>query len=179
MPEPITLVVELIRWIGDHLSLRYFSMLFLMCVAFLFGINPALRNLGLSPVASIYHVWAACGAVITGAGMLFSFLEKICMRISSVRKAHKQEIGIRDHLRNLPTDQMQILSRYAQTGKSSLSFDEYQGAVCDLERRGILYRSSNVPHRGLGTFPYTITPVALRYMQQPEIKTILQGQKVE
>ena len=163
----------ILKWLGDHLSFRYFSMLFFMCIAFVFGINPALEYLRMPVVAPADRRLAVVGAVLASGLMLSAASARIWTSISSTWKAHLQQKAVRDHLRNLPVDQKRILLPYAQKGKSSSLFDEYNGAVCDLVRRGILYRSSNVAHRGLGVFPYTLTDYALRCIQQSEFQEIL------
>lgn len=168
-----------LKWLGDHLSFRYFSMLFLMCIAFLFGINPALEYLGLPDIAPAYRVGAVSGALLFAVGMVFSVLDKTCMSIISIWKRHQQDKAIRDHLHNLPADQTRILLRYVQDRKSSLWFDAYDGAVCDLVKRGILYRSSDVPHRILDVFPYTVTSEALPYIRRTEFQKILLSQSLE
>ena len=169
----------ILRWVGEHLVFRHFCMLFLMCLAFIFERNPVVRYLGTQSIPLAYDdVIVGCLAITTG-GMIFTVLEKIWISISSAWKTRMQQKAIQDHLRNPPKDQKQILLRYAQERKGSLLFDEYNGAVCDLVRRGILYRSSDVAHQGLGVFPYTLTDSALRFIQQPEFQKALRAEETQ
>ena len=180
---PIPGVKELVdgafRWADSHFSFRYFFTLFVLCLVFLLGINPLLAGLGLPAISSAYRALAAAGCLIFGAGTIVFALEAGIKKGQELWKKRATDKAIRDHLHALPADQIAVLLRYVQSDKSSQMFDPYIGAVCDLERRGILYRSSNVAHRTLGILPYTITPAALPYLRSKKFQEILSSQKTD
>ncbi len=179
IPGAKELIEGAFKWIDSHFSFRYFAMFFILSVAFLFGINPLLARLGLPSIPSGYRVAAAAASLIFGAGVIFFTFEGAIKKIGKWRSQSLADEEIRNHLHALPADQARVLLQYVQSGKSSQMFDPFIGAVCDLERRGILYQSSNVAHRKLGVLPYTIAPQAMKYLRQKEFQKILLDQRTD
>ena len=53
MADVREVIESALKWVDDHFSFRYFSMFFVLCTVFLFGINPFLAYLGLPLVPSV------------------------------------------------------------------------------------------------------------------------------
>lgn len=165
-----------LKWIDEHFSFRYFCMFFLLSLAFLFGINPILGSLGLPPIGPTYRVIAAVIALLGGAGTILFSLEAGGKRATKWWNHHQMNTAMEHHLHELPMDQLQILRGYAETGHGSITWSPSVGAVCELERRGILYKASDVG--GLYTgFAYNITPEASKYLKRPEFQKLLTPKK--
>jgi hypothetical protein len=86
-----------LKWVDDHFSLRYFSMFFILSVAFLFGINPLLALLGLPPVPQTYRVTATIVALITGVGSLVFLIEKGTTSYSENSRLRKRLTCLSEH----------------------------------------------------------------------------------
>jgi hypothetical protein len=167
-----------LKWIDAHFSLRHFLMFFLLCAAFVFLVNPVLVYLGLPPLPPIYRTTAVAGMVLFGVGTVFFSVEKVVLWVRDRWHKHKWRVAIKEHLHNLPADQFPILLRFGQTRASSVVLHPSNGAVCDLEQRGILYRSANVGNVRDG-FAYSLTPEALHYFRGPEFQKLLLNQKFD
>jgi len=178
MPNAKDVIESVLKWVDDHFSLRYFSMLFVLCIAFLFGINPILTYLGLPPVPQVYRVVAAVGVLLFGVGSIFFSLEAGLKKWREWWKRHRKMMEIRDYLYNLPIDQGRIIQEYCRTKKSSLSFQPSDGAVHDLANRGILYRPTRVGHLSEG-WAFSLTKQALVYFQKPEFQKKLLNTKFD
>jgi hypothetical protein len=72
----------------------------------------------------------------------------------------------------MPVDQLSILFQYVEADKSSLNFQPNNGAVRDLEHRGILYRSSEMGSIRLG-FPYSIHPNVRALLTREKFQEVL------
>lgn len=172
-------VKAVLEWIFDHLSFRYFSMFFVLSLIFLLGINPLLQYFGLPVIPPVYRVITACIALLAFAGTCFTSIEMGWKRFALWQTGYRHRREIEEHLHNLPVDQMKVLLRFVESRKSSLPFDLYEGAVRDLEKRGILYQSSEVAHRMLDVYPFTITPEAMRFLRRSEFQKFLLSQRTD
>jgi hypothetical protein len=166
----------LLKWFGDHLSPTYSSVLFIVFTVALFWGNAVLGYLGLPPMPPQYRMWAAGGTLLFGTTLLVLTIRGLGRRISNWWVSHQHKKAIKKHLHQLPADQMRILLEYVQSGKNSLVFQPTNGAVCDLEHRGILYRSSNFGNVMAG-FAYNITPTAAEFLRRTEFQKILLAQR--
>jgi hypothetical protein len=160
-----------LKRVDAHFRFQYFAMLFLLSIVFLFGINPVLSLLGLPAIPVGYRVVAACLSLLTFAGCGYFGLEHGGIVVRKRWQRSQSEKRIRLHFEHLPFDQSEVLRRYIESGKSSISFQSDNGAVRDLERRGILYRSSNEGTMFEG-FPYTITPIAEPFLRREEFQKL-------
>jgi uncharacterized protein YjiS (DUF1127 family) len=86
-----------LKWIDDHFSVRYFSMFFILSVAFLFGINPLLAVLGLPAVPPTYRVAASIVALITGVGSLVFLIESGITSYRENTRIRKRLNRLSDH----------------------------------------------------------------------------------
>jgi len=167
----------LVKAADKYFAFRYFFMVFIICATVVFAANPVLHWLGLPLVPPFWRMCTVILGLSAVCGSAYFPVETGCKRLYSQRELREQKEGIRRHLLNLPTDQKAVLMRYAESGKSSLHFNLYDGAVRDLANRGILYRSSEAGHGGLYTFPYTLTPIACEFMTRAEFQKILLNQQ--
>jgi superinfection exclusion protein B len=167
-----------IKWFGDHLSPTYSSVLLIVSTITLLCGDAILRHFGLPPMPPQYKMWARGGILLFGTTFLVLVLRCIGRWISRQWESYKHKKAIKKHLYQLPVDQMLVLIQYVQSGKSSLVFLPSDGAVCALEHRGILYRSSNVGYSRVG-FAYNVTPVAAEFLRRSEFQKILLAQRPE
>lgn len=172
IPSVKDILESVFKWIGDHLSFRYFCIPFVLCAVSLFGINRFLAYLDLPPMPPGYRVAAAAGFLLFGSGSLFFAVESGLKKWKEWWKRHKRLVEMRDYLGNLPVDQKKILSEFAHTKKSCLAFQPSNGAVYDLANRGILYRPTNIGDISEG-WAFSLTKQALVYFNKPEIQRML------
>jgi hypothetical protein len=160
------------RWIGTHLSPRYSAMLVVPLSLLLFLPLQYLAYFKLDHFAMDNRGSISLAFFITCSVLIVSMVAKTCEWAMNGIRSHRHKHGIRKYIENAPTDQMSILITYAQSQKSSLMFQPTNGAVCDLEQRGILYRSSPLGNRMSG-FPYSIHPDAQIFLRRRTFQKIL------
>jgi len=149
----------------------------MLVLAFLAGAAifvPASRQkqMGILDFTRSHLAWEWAILLFCASIVLLTVLERIWKPINAFIQTLLLKRRVRNHLYNLPDDQVQVLLKYVTTRRSSLVFPPSDGSVCDLANKGILYRSADI-----GTFPqgfsYTITPYAAKYLAMQEFQKIL------
>lgn len=123
---------------------------------------------GLEPFARVYRGWISLSFLVAATILVLRLVSLGWERVGFSR--HQK--AVRGHLENLGTDQINVLLQYVQSGKNSITWPPSNGAVRDLENKGILYRSSDMGHLISG-FPYSVTPAAARYLRPKAFQSLL------
>jgi len=161
VPIPVW-VTETIRWLEQHLSLHGAAVLVSAVAAILLLLPAAaVRFLALGSITNVYRPWISLSFIVTAA---FLIIEKV----GFVR----HQWVVRSHLENIGTDQINVLLRYVESGKSSISWPISSGAVRDLENKGILYRSSELGNITDG-WSYSVAPAAVKFLRPKAFQKLL------
>lgn len=177
MPFPgVKETVEIfLKWVDDHLSIRYFSMFFILSSVFLFTIDRILSLLGLPSVPSAYLVIAAIIAVTMGAGTIFCLVEKGVKRLQEQRRKHIKARIYRD----LPKDELDILSMFAVNGTKTEVIYENEQPLFSLVSKDILQQAGEY-YVGSGMCVdrnvYTLTSETNNWIRSPEGRNALREQ---
>lgn len=149
------------RWVLQHLSPRYLSLLALLAAALLFAPSRYLAAFGLDAISLKYRPGIAivffCAAFLwlTHAGEYFGrpFFER-----------WRDRRQIKACLDTLGMDEILVLQQFVTAGKNSMKFSPQNGSVERLVHGGILYRSTSIGNAF--EWAYSITPLALPYLER-------------
>ncbi|MGB8031410.1 MAG: super-infection exclusion protein B [Terracidiphilus sp.] len=158
-----------VKWIADHVSPRYMAVLGLVCAFLLWAPVNWLKYFRLWEFSQNYR-WAIGLTFFVSVAVLIVELAKTLYGSTkrgwdSFRYKRKQK----KTLEALPQDQLLLLLDYVHNDRSSMTFQPNNGAVCDLENKGFLYRTSAMGTRQVG-FPYSI---------RPDVRGILTAKKIQ
>jgi len=145
---------EVAKWVLDHLSPLYLSMLTFVCALFLFLPIVYLRYFGLD-------VWAVHGRPFFAVGFLAS---SFLLVGHSVRHLNNTTVFRWKYRRKLlkyletelSADEVTLLLGYSESGNKTRYIDPANGAANNLVRAGILYVPSAEYNRLKGA-SYTLT----------------------
>ena len=127
-------VAVFLDWVDKHLTFRYFSMAFLICLAVAFGVNPILRWVGLPLLPSVYRVGAVLFGAISLAGSAHMGWEYIWIRIRR-----------RWHLYRLSASERKTLSCYISADNPVQFFDPNEFVSTTLLDLGIIRLADSEP----------------------------------
>jgi len=127
-------VAVFLDWVDKHLTFRYFSMAFLVCLAVAFGVNPILSRMGLPLLPPMCRVGAVLLGAISLAGSAHSGWEHIWIRIRR-----------RWHLYRLSTSERVTLSCFISADSPVQFFNPNDFVSTTLLDLGILRLADNEP----------------------------------
>lgn len=171
-PMAFNLLQFVSKWVADHLSPHYSSILALFLGFLLWSPESWLKYFHLFEFSQNYR-WAISLTLILSVSVLVvTLVEKASKNVHSWFRRILHQRLIQKYILTMPTDQLEILLKYAKTDKSSLNFELSNGAVCDLVNRGILYQPSKIGHYIEG-FPFSIHPNAQAFLTRGKYQKIL------
>jgi Super-infection exclusion protein B len=122
----------------------------------------------------VFHAtaWVAGHNALLGLFFLICTVTLLVEAVWEPAKRVANKRHIRKRIETLSADQYSLLAEFVAKSKSTLYFQPQNGAVRDLENKGILYRSSEIGSAERG-FPYTITTEAAKFLEPKTFQKIL------
>jgi len=152
-------VAVFLDWVDKHLTFRYFSMAFLICLAVAVGVNPILRLMGLPLLPSVYRVGAGLFGAISLVGCAHTRWEYIWIRIRRRR-----------HLYRLSASERETLSCYITADSPVQFFNPNAFVSTTLLELGILRLADNVPAYASAAqsncYYYGIGPTTFQFLKK-------------
>jgi superinfection exclusion protein B len=166
-----TWVTAVLNWLGKF-SPRYAVVLVILTGVLLFAPDTFLRYFGVDVFAHAYRGYIF---LVFGFSAILTVTypaEHVGKFVSGRIAKYQYQRHIEENLLNLGSDQIAILSEYAQSGKSTIWIPHDQMALAeDLISKGILNRHAQ-PDSG-GGFCYTLSSQASRLLRYKKFQEIL------
>lgn len=148
---------EVTKWLLEHLSPLYLSMLVFVCSVFLFFPPFYLKYFALDTWAIRFRPYFAVG-FLASSFLLLGHAGKYFNDTFIFRWRHKRNL-LKYLETELSADEVMLLSRYAESGKKTQYLDPTNGVANNLVRALVLYVPSAEYIRTQGA-PYTLTRAA-------------------
>lgn len=156
-------IADLFHWLG-HYRPRYAVMVSGVTALLLFSSTKTLARFGLD--AFVHDHKAAISLIFVAATVLLLTypLEYAGKATIGAFRAGGSRHKIKSVFYNLGSDEITVLTKYAESGKSSVRFPLTNGAVHSLVNKGVLYRPQPQT-TAYGEIAYNIVPLAVPHLR--------------